>query len=217
MKVKLLNKLMITAGALPAFLTGQALADEFPHVAVAQEESGELALEFEIEFGLDESTTPPTINLVAPQYSNFFGGYQTLPLTPTAFQNSDLGFVSEVEGAAEEGGAINGDIVIRMLSKDANFQAFIDGGEIFTNATPDFALGNQFDRHPTWIMATPEGSLTTVEASFEVFDITAGAIGSGAESLGQFDVSIAAVPEPGSALALLAGVGLIAARRRRRA
>jgi hypothetical protein len=218
MYAQLRNKTLIAAAACSTLLAGQALAaegDGFPHIAVAQETTGELALEFSITTGLDETTTPPTINLIAPQFSSFFGGYQTIPLTETAFENSDLGFVSEVEGAAEEGGAINGDIVVRMLTKDTNFQAFFEGTELFTTSSPDFLLGNQFDRHPTWVLAGPEGTTDTASASFEVFDVTSGAIGSGAESLGQFDV-VLAVPEPSSALALLAGAGLIAARRRRR-
>lgn len=215
-----LRKLLIAAAAVPALCTGQAFAGEdagdgAPHIAIAQEESGELVIEFEVALGLDESTTPPTINLVAPIFDPFFDGFQTVPLTDTGLLNSDLGFVSEVEGQ-EEGGAISGDIVVRLLSRDDNFAAFFDGVEIFTESNPDFVLGNQFDTHPTWTVITPENVLATATASFEVFDVTDGAIGSGAASLGSFNIAVTAVPEPTSAFALLAGAGLLAARRRRR-
>ena len=70
-------------------VSSPAMADEegdgFPHIAIAEEAGGELAVEFEIDTGLDLGTTPPTITLVAPSFSAFFGGYQTFPLTPTAF------------------------------------------------------------------------------------------------------------------------------------
>jgi hypothetical protein len=219
MKHNLISKLLVAA--VPVLATGSALAegDGFPHIAVAQELSGELVLEYAIDFGLD-TTDPqkPIVNLVAPTFSGFFGGYQTSPLTPTAFPNSDLGFVSEVEGSTEEGGAINGDIVVRMLSKDADFKAFFSGSEIFTGGSPDFELGSAFDTHPTWVLSSTQGDLAaTASASFEVFNVSGGAIGSGNEqSLGTFDVALS-VPEPTSGLLVLAGAGLIAARRRRRA
>ncbi len=208
--------LFTVAAAAVAFSAPAIFAqdDGAPHIAVAQEASGELELEFEIVFGLDESTTPPTITLDTSVYDSSFPGYRTFPVNSTPSPNDDLGFVSEVEGASEEGGAINGDIVVRMLSKDANFTAFFASSEIFTTADPDYELGNQFDNHPIWVLANAFGDLTPASASFEVFDVNTGAIGSGATSLGQFDITLA-VPEPTS-LALLAGLSGVALLRRRR-
>ena len=188
--------------------------DGAPHIAVAQEDTGELELEFEIGFGLDETTTPPTITLDTSVYDSSFPGYRTFPVNDTPSPNDDLGFVSEVEGSDTEGGAINGDIVVRLLSKDSNFTAFFANSEIFTSADPDFELGNQFDRHPIWVLANAEGDFTPATASFEVFDLNTGSIGGGATSLGQFDITLA-VPEPASAL-LLVGVGGLALMRCRR-
>ncbi|MGB0767274.1 MAG: PEP-CTERM sorting domain-containing protein [Phycisphaeraceae bacterium] len=213
MKALTMTKLALAALATPILMTATDASagegDGFPHIAIAEEPSGELALEFEV--GLDETTTPPTITLIAPEFSSFFGGYRTFPLTETAFENSDLGFVSEVEGE-EEGGAIAGDILVRLLSKDDAFKAYFPTTtEIFTLTSTDFALGDQFDTHPTWILANAEGDFTPASATFEVFDVS----GATEESLGQFNVTLT-VPEPGSAVALLAGAGLLAARRRRR-
>jgi hypothetical protein len=205
-------------GSAPAAWAGEG--DGAPHVAIAQELSGDLELEFEVEAGLDESTTPPTLTLDVSAFDSFLGAYRTFAVNSTPSPNDDLGFVSEVEGSGTEGGAINGDIVVRMLQKSSNFEAYLgdptqSANEIFTNASPDLNLGNQFDTHPIWVAANVQGDFTPATGSFEVFDISGGAIGNGAESLGQFDV-VLAVPEPTTA-GLLAAGGLLALRRRRQA
>ncbi|MFK7788015.1 MAG: PEP-CTERM sorting domain-containing protein [Phycisphaeraceae bacterium] len=211
--MKLNHTPTLTALALTGLIaTNPALAGEddgAPHIAVA-DTGTELELEFEIEAGLDLTGQVPSITLIAPIFSTTFAGYVTEPLNETPTPNDDLGFVSEFEGP--EGGVFSGDIIVRMLSKDANFATEFSGGLIFTDGAPDLALGTGFDTHPRWILANAEGDLTSASASFEVLDISTGS----EVSLGEFDVTLV-VPEPTSGLALLFGAGLIAARRRRRA
>ena len=185
--------------------------DGAPHIAVAQESSGELELEYEIFAGFDDSTDPPTITLDTSVYDSSFPGFRTFPVNDTPSPNDDLGFVSEVEGASEEGTAINGDIVVRLLSKDDMFSAFFAGDEIWASPGDEVDLGDTFDYHPIWVLSTTDQSFRgSTSASFEVFDT----LGGTNESLGRFDV-VLAVPEPTSA-ALLAGLGGLALIRRRR-
>lgn len=191
---------------------GEDDGDGAPHIAIADTGTA-LEVEFEIDFGLDQSGSVPVITLDASVFDSFFGGYRTFPINDTPSPNDDLGFVSEVEGAGEEGGVINGDIVVRLLSSSDNFGARLGSTDLFTDTDIDFELGTSFDTHPIWFAFNPEGDFTSATASFEIFDVSTGSIGSGAGSLGQFDL-IVAVPEPTTA-GLLAAASLMVIRRRR--
>ncbi|MEM6393693.1 MAG: PEP-CTERM sorting domain-containing protein [Planctomycetota bacterium] len=200
----------------PAFADGDDDGDGLPHIAIAQEGAGtpsdpfEFELEFAVDAGLDESTTPPTLTVVTPDFEP--GGYTSRPLAPGNIPNADLGFVSEIEGVGENV-VIAADIVVQLIEKDANFAVF-QSSEIFVNPLDTLSLGNQFDEHPTWVLANAEGDFTSATALFEVFDVTDGGIGSGAESLGQFRINLV-VPEPTSLVLFgLAAPALMLRRRR---
>lgn len=209
--MKTMQATTLTALALPGLIAANTvMADEedgAPHIAIV-DDGTTLTIDFEVEAGFEDGN-PPTLTLLAPVYSPTFVGYITEPINDTPAPNDDLGFVSEYVGL-DSNGSFSGDIIVRMLSKDANFAAFESGSLIFTDSATDLALGTNFDTHPRWILANSEGDFTPASASFEVFDVS-----SGSEiSIGTFDVLLT-VPEPGSAIALLVGAGLIAGRRRR--
>lgn len=201
-------KHLMAAATASALVAGSAWASEgdgAPHVAVVYN-----GTDYELEFEIDaEFIQGNTINLVTAPFDPT-NGYATIPVpfntTPT--ENDDLGFVSEFEAPAS---SFDGDIIVELTSKSSNFAAFL-GSEIFTAPGSQLELGTDldpgFDTHPTWALTNAEGDLTPGTASFEIFN--------GAESLGTFQIVLTPVPEPSSAL-LLAGAGLIAVRRRRRA
>ena len=192
--------------ALPAAANEEG--DGAPHVAVAQEPTGELEVEFEVGFGLDNSVDPPRLTLDTSAYSGLYQGFRTFPVNDTPSPNDDLGFVSEVEGVEEEGAALSESVGLRLLSKDAGFRVFDGTREILTAPGSTFSLGNAFDFHPVWVLSTPDrGFLGASDASLELFSETTGA------TIGAFDVRLA-VPEPGTAL-LLGAAGTLLLRRRR--
>ena len=201
-------KYLIAAATASAVFTGSTLASEddgAPHIAVVFD-----GTEYELEFELDpEFIDGNTIKLVTAPYDPF-NGYATIPVpantTPT--ENDDLGFVSEFIAPAT---AFEGDIIVELVSKSSNFAAFL-GTEIFTSPGSLLELSTiiepGFDTHPTWALTNAEGDLTPGTASFTVSN--------GVDLIGTFQIELTPVPEPGSAIALIAGAGLIAARRRRR-
>ena len=205
----------LTAATLSAtFVTPLAVAQEepegdgAPHVAVALDGT-ELELEFEVSAGLDLSGDTPVLTLDTSAFVPQAGGFTTFPTNSTPSPNDDLGFVSEVEGAAEEGGDLGTDIGVRLLARDSDFRVFLGSQELFTEAAPVFNLGSAFDTHPTWVLESNDPDLVaTSTASFEVFAFDTG------EVIGAFDVQLATVPEPASAALLAAGGALLLRRRR---
>ncbi|BAM02871.1 PEP-CTERM sorting domain-containing protein [Phycisphaera mikurensis] len=192
--------------AFPAAADGEG--DGAPHVAVAQELTGELEIEYEVDAGLDESVTPVRLTLDTSAYSTLYAGFRTFPVNDTPSPNDDLGFVSEVEGVDEEGAALSESIGLRLLSKDADFAIFDGTTEILASPNATFSLGNAFDFHPVWVLRTQDqGFLGTSDASLEVFSEATG------DSIGTFDVRLA-VPEPTTA-ALFGIAGTLLLRRRR--
>ncbi|MEM9108462.1 MAG: PEP-CTERM sorting domain-containing protein [Planctomycetota bacterium] len=202
-------------------LTAPALADEddeegpgVPHIVVA-DEAGNLALEFELVPAVDINGIP-TVTVFLPNYNALADEFTSNPVggLSDGFLNDDNGFESE-------GIPAGSNIVISLeevLFDDSDGFFVALGSEIIpTNAT-SFTLGNAFDDHPIFGLQSDDpdfvGSASLV---FEVTD-TNNAL-AGTETFGVIittDPSLATVPEPSSAL-LLAGAGLIAARRRRRA
>ena len=197
---------LLAGAALPA-LAQEEEGDGAPHIAIAQDGT-ELEIEFEVETGLDESGPIPTLTLDASFFS--LGNYQTRPLNDTPSPNDDLGFVSEVEGAGEEGGTIDADIVIRLVSASDNFLAFDGVTQLFDAVGAELALGSAFDLHPTWALTNAIDDFTPATATFDIVNVAGGEA-----TLGQFSL-VLTVPEPASA-ALLALVAPLALRRRRSA
>ena len=198
--------------AAPVALGQEEDGDGAPHVAVAQLPDGSLEVEYEIGFGLDETADPPRITLDVSAYDAFAGGFRTFPVNDTPSPNDDLGFVSEIEGSGEEGGALNARIGLRLLSKDANFRAFLGAEEILTGPGDVLDLGFAFDTHPTWVLASGDPAFSgSSDASLELFNRGTGA------SLAAFDVRLDTepIPEPAAAFAL-AGLGGLTLLRRRR-
>lgn len=216
----------VLATASPAFAQSGEEGDGAPHIAVAQEDDGSLVLEFEVDAGLNLSTALPTITLDVnldsflsdPTTGTFIFrsaplGDRPDPFAPLA-PNEDLGFVSEVEGALEEGAALNVGVSVRLLSSDEGFSATSGGEDIFTSANGFvFDLGNAFDVHPTYQLTADSADFTgSVSASFEVFETASGAV------IGGYNLVLDTQPIPEPTTAVLAGaMGLLVLRRRRSA
>ena len=195
------------AAAPPA--SAQEAGDGAPHIAVAQEPTGEFELEFEVSAGFDDSVSPPVLTLDNSAYSTLYGGFRTFPVNDTPSPNDDLGFVSEVEGVEEEGVALSERIGLRRLRADDDFRLFDGVTPILTTDGSTFSLGNAFDFHPVWVLDSADPSFQgTSEGSFELFSEDS------PEVLGAFDVRLNAVPEPTTAV-LAGAMGLLLLRRRR--
>ena len=112
----------------------------------------------------------------------------------------------------------NSGIRLELVSADAGF-FFLEAGAFAPLDTPgDSAAlgleGGAVHSHPTWVIddaVVGSGFEGTLNATFKLTDSNGGYADSD-----NFSLQFTNVPEPSSAL-LLAGAGLIAARRRRRA
>ncbi|MEM1355897.1 MAG: PEP-CTERM sorting domain-containing protein [Planctomycetota bacterium] len=214
-------RLSLIAAGIAGIATGPtayADADDgAPHVAVVFD-----GTEYEFELGIDaefidDTTDPPTINLVTAPFDPT-NGYATIPVpfntTPT--ENDDLGFLSEYEGP--DGGSFEGFFVAQLTGKSDNFAASFGGDAIFTALDSIFELSTLgdpgFDTHPTWALTNAEGDLTPGFAEFDIYNTDAGEVGSTEAFIGDFRIVLTPIPEPGS-IALL-GLGGLALLRRRR-
>lgn len=113
----------------------------------------------------------------------------------------------------------NTDIRLELISADAGFVFFSAGNPTPMNTPGDFASlgleGGLVHSHPTWAIdktVVGNGFEGTLSATFRLVD---GAT-SGYAISENVTLDFTNVPEPGSAVALLLGAGLIATRRRRK-
>lgn len=178
--------------------------------ALADEEHGD------IEIG--QTSTGQLAAIELPDEPILLETFSLLDLTGWSAAEPGL---FEVE-ATEEGVSpltptSNGDIRLQIVSLDAGFLMLEGGSLSIADEIGEFVvLGTEsglVHSHPTWIIdddIVGTGFAGTLDVTFKLVD------GNGfyTES-DNFTLQFTNVPEPGSAIALLVGAGLIAGRRRR--
>lgn len=121
------------------------------------------------------------------------------------------------EGVSPLTPTTNDDIRLQLVSFDAGFLMLEGGSLAVADEVGEFVvLGTEsglVHSHPTWVIdddIVGTGFAGTLDVTFKLVD------GNGVYTDSEnFTLQFTNVPEPGSAIALLVGAGLIAARRRR--